>query len=95
MHAHVPFLSIVIFSEELVLGPDIACQSSMLLAPCAFSSRTDGADDAGPAVVLLWLIVDVEITLPFQLGAIGKMIQSVTHFVCYVYSFSGLCIWLS
>ncbi len=95
MLAHIPFLSIVIFSAELVLGPGIAGQSSMLLATRASYSRTDGADDAGPAVVLLWLIVDVEITLPFQLGAIGKMIQSVTHFVCYVYSFSGLCICLS
>jgi hypothetical protein len=67
----------------------------MLLAPGAFYSRTDGADDAGPSVVLLWLIVDVEIALPFQLCAVGKMIQSVTHFACYVYSSSCLCLWLS
>lgn len=44
--------------------------------------HTNGADDARPAVVLLRLIVNVEIALPFQLGAVGEMVQSVAHVVC-------------
>lgn len=31
-------------------------------------------------MVLLWLVIDVEVALPFQLGAVGEMVQSVTHF---------------
>jgi hypothetical protein len=32
-------------------------------------------------MVLLGLVVDVEVALPFQLGAVGEMVESVTHLV--------------
>jgi hypothetical protein len=41
-------------------------------------------------MVLLWHIVDIEIALPFQLRAVGEMVQSVTHiagivsFTCWI-----------
>lgn len=44
-------------------------------------------------MVLLWLVVDVEVALPFQLGAVGEVIQSVTHLVCCISAFSCSCMW--
>jgi hypothetical protein len=40
---------------------------------------TDGANDAGTAVDLLGLVVSVQRGLPFQLGAIVEMSESVRH----------------
>jgi hypothetical protein len=73
---HVPLRSMVIFSGELVLGP-IHCQlSNSRQAP---QNHTDGADNAGTAVHLLGLVVGVEARLPFQLGAVIEMSESVRH----------------
>ena len=53
-----------------------------LLRYCGiFGGHTNGANDAGPAVILLGLVVDVEVALPFQLGAVGEVVESVTHLV--------------
>ena len=30
-------------------------------------------------MILFWLVLSVQVGLPFQLGTVGKMIQSVTH----------------
>lgn len=45
-------------------------------------THTNCANDAGSAMALLWHIVDVEVALPFQLCAVGEMVQSVTHIAC-------------
>ena len=42
-------------------------------------SLTNRADDRSSAVVFLGRVLGVEIAGPFQLGAVGKMIESVTH----------------
>jgi hypothetical protein len=44
---------------------------------------TNGADDAGPTMVLLWLVIDVEVALPFQLRLVGEVVESVPH-ICGV-----------
>lgn len=40
---------------------------------------TNCANDAGPSVHVCRLVGGVETALPFELGAIGKMIQCVRH----------------
>ena len=42
-------------------------------------------------MVLLWLIANVEVGLPFQLGAVGEVVQSVTHLVSCVLSLGLVC----
>ncbi len=43
--------------------------------------HTDRANDAGAAMVLLGLVINVQITLPLQLGAVREVVESVTHLV--------------
>lgn len=43
---------------------------------------TNGANDAGATVVLFGSIVDVQTAVPFQLGTVVEVIQSVTHIGC-------------
>ncbi len=84
----------VIFSAELVFGPvDAFVSISFQYDTVVFDQHTNGADDAGSAVILLWQIVDVEIALPFQLRAVGEMVQCVTHFVlfCFLFFFLVVC----
>lgn len=53
---------------------------------------TNRANDAGTTMILLGLVVNVEIALPFQLGAVGKMVESVTHLVCLSRLCSGFVV---
>lgn len=46
------------------------------------SQHTNGANDAGPAVVPLGSVLRVQVGLPFQLGTVAEMKESVTHFAC-------------
>ncbi len=72
----------VIFSGELVLGPvNIKVRLPHCQEISSSQSLTNRANDAAPTVILLGLVIDVEIALPFQLGAVGEMVESVTHLV--------------
>ena len=73
-----PFRSIVILSGELVFGPRAKVVSRLSLSSTQIG-LTDRADDRSPAIVPLWREIYVEIAAPFQLGAVGEMVQSVTH----------------
>jgi hypothetical protein len=42
-------------------------------------SLTNRADDRSSAVIFLGRVLGVEIASPFQLGAVGKMIERVAH----------------
>ena len=46
------------------------------------SQHTNGTNDAGSAVVPRWSILRVQVGLPFQLGTVAEMKESVTHFAC-------------
>ena len=73
----IPFLSIVIFSTEFVFGP--ACCYHHPDLDSSRADLTNGANDAASPMVALWLVVDVEVALPFYLGAVVQMIKGVTH----------------
>jgi hypothetical protein len=83
VNPHIPFLSMVIFSAELVFGPVSHSVVSFTVSQLSWCSwtLTNCANDTGSAVVLLGLVVDVEVALPFQLGAVGEVVESVTHLV--------------
>lgn len=46
------------------------------------SQHTNGANDAGSAVVPLGSVLRVQVGLPFQLGTVAEMKECVTHFAC-------------
>lgn len=59
------------------------CSQSVKFSDRQSACPTNCADDARSAVVLLGRVVDVQACMPFHLGAVVEMVQSVTHFeVC-------------
>lgn len=75
-----------------------AYQSSISIQPSYNSAgqapidieRTNGANNACPTMVLLRLVIDVQITLPLHLRAVGEVVESVAHFLCLFLFFSTL-----
>ena len=76
-----PFLSMEIFSTELVFGPGKSVSVKLSFVGNKLD-LTNGTNDGRAAVILLGLVFGVEVGAPFKLCPVGQVVECVAHLRC-------------